>query len=66
MVKNGSDLFLCGDFLTPFTRITRWDGTSFHGFGTGANDVVWNVAFIGNTIFMGGKKNEKESKKIKS
>ncbi len=58
LVTLGNDLIAVGDFNIaaggPANRIARWNGTTWTGFGTGA-DATPNTVFAGNgDVFVGG------------
>jgi trimeric autotransporter adhesin len=57
---SGSNLYVVGQFTQvegkPINNITRWDGSQFHGLGSGIED-TWpnaNLAVVGNDLYISG------------
>jgi hypothetical protein len=48
----GGDFTLVGSLTV--NGIARWDGATWSGFGSGANDDVDAIAVIGDQVFAGG------------
>jgi hypothetical protein len=57
---NSTNVYAGGDFTSAGTctslcnRIAKWNGTTWSGLGTGANDTVYAIAVSGSNVYAGG------------
>jgi hypothetical protein len=58
LATKGNDLYAGGRFnsagAVPANNIAKWDGSSWHALGIGANGPVYKIAFNGDDIYVGG------------
>ena len=55
----GGALYASGSFtaaggVSGFNSVARWDGANWSPLGSGMNDGVWRLAFVGQDLYAGG------------